>query len=74
MSAQTHTTSTTTSATTTAPSEARRASDSPPGRVLSGAMHYFRVLPEQWRQRLSLLRAMGLDTVETYVPHVFSTE
>jgi beta-galactosidase len=37
-------------------------------RVLSGAMHYFRTLPEQWPQRLSLLRAMGLDTVETYVP------
>ncbi|MEU5868871.1 beta-galactosidase family protein [Nonomuraea sp. NPDC047529] len=35
--------------------------------VLSGAMHYFRVLPEQWRQRLAMLRAMGLDTVETYV-------
>ncbi|MER6582021.1 beta-galactosidase family protein [Nonomuraea sp. NPDC001023] len=34
--------------------------------VLSGAMHYFRVLPEQWRQRLAMLRAMGLDTVETY--------
>jgi beta-galactosidase len=37
-------------------------------RILSGAIHYFRVLPEQWRQRLTLLRAMGLDTVETYVP------
>ena len=37
-------------------------------RILSGAIHYFRVLPEQWRQRLTLLRAMGLDTIETYVP------
>lgn len=37
-------------------------------RVLSGAMHYFRVLPEQWRHRLRMLRAMGLNTVETYVP------
>jgi beta-galactosidase len=37
-------------------------------RILSGAIHYFRVLPQQWRQRLSRLRAMGLDTIETYIP------
>ena len=37
-------------------------------RILSGAVHYFRVLPEQWRERLGLLRAMGLDTIETYIP------
>ncbi|NUS01300.1 MAG: beta-galactosidase, partial [Nonomuraea sp.] len=37
-------------------------------RVLSGALHYFRVRPEQWRHRLAMLRAMGLNTVETYVP------
>ena len=37
-------------------------------RVLSGAMHYFRVMPEQWRHRLRMLRAMGLNCVETYVP------
>ncbi|NRQ36193.1 beta-galactosidase [Nonomuraea sp. NN258] len=37
-------------------------------RVLSGAMHYFRVRPDQWRHRLAMLRAMGLNTVETYVP------
>jgi beta-galactosidase len=39
----------------------------PEGRILSGALHYFRVLPQQWRERLELLRAMGLNTVETYV-------
>ncbi|MFW6597285.1 glycoside hydrolase family 35 protein [Propionibacteriaceae bacterium Y2011] len=39
-----------------------------PHRVLSGALHYFRVHPQQWRQRLELLRAMGLNCVETYVP------
>ncbi|WP_412540879.1 glycoside hydrolase family 35 protein [Longispora sp. K20-0274] len=38
-----------------------------PFRVLSGAMHYFRSLPEQWPARLRMLRAMGLNTVETYV-------
>lgn len=39
-----------------------------PLRLLSGALHYFRVLPEQWPHRLRQLRAMGLNTVETYVP------
>ncbi|WP_431919562.1 glycoside hydrolase family 35 protein [Nonomuraea jabiensis] len=37
-------------------------------RVLSGALHYFRVHPEQWQHRLAMVRAMGLNTVETYVP------
>ena len=37
-------------------------------RILSGALHYFRVLPPQWPHRLGMLRAMGLNTVETYVP------
>jgi beta-galactosidase len=37
-------------------------------RILSGALHYFRVLPQQWPHRLGMLRAMGLNTVETYVP------
>ncbi|OIV36344.1 beta-galactosidase [Mangrovactinospora gilvigrisea] len=41
--------------------------DGEPFRILSGAMHYFRTLPEQWPDRLRMLRAMGLNTVETYV-------
>ena len=41
--------------------------DGRPLRILSGALHYFRVVPEQWEARLGLLRAMGLNTVETYV-------
>lgn len=41
--------------------------DGAPLRILSGALHYFRVLPEQWEDRLRKLRAMGLNTVETYV-------
>lgn len=40
--------------------------DGSPLRVLSGALHYFRVLPQQWPDRLAKLRAMGLNTVETY--------
>lgn len=33
----------------------------------SGAAHYFRTLPEQWPNRLASLRALGLNTVETYL-------
>ncbi|MBW5250116.1 beta-galactosidase [Streptomyces sp. P01-B04] len=42
--------------------------DGKPARLLSGAMHYFRVHEAQWEHRLSMLRAMGLNCVETYVP------
>ena len=38
-----------------------------PFRILSGAMHYFRVHPDYWEDRLLKLRSMGLNTVETYV-------
>jgi len=36
-------------------------------RLISGAIHYFRVHPAQWRDRLRKLRAMGANAVETYV-------
>ncbi|MFQ9873276.1 MAG: beta-galactosidase [Oscillospiraceae bacterium] len=42
--------------------------DSQPFRILSGAIHYFRVVPEYWEDRLKKLRACGFNTVETYVP------
>ncbi|QKW05928.1 beta-galactosidase [Streptomyces sp. NA04227] len=42
--------------------------DGRPLRLLSGALHYFRVHEQQWEHRLSMLRAMGLNCVETYVP------
>jgi len=35
--------------------------------ILSGAIHYFRVVPEYWRDRLEKAKAFGLNTVETYV-------
>ncbi|KAJ3664575.1 hypothetical protein Zmor_000131 [Zophobas morio] len=35
--------------------------------IYSGAIHYFRVPPQLWRDRLRKLRAAGLNTVETYV-------
>ena len=34
-------------------------------RILSGAMHYFRIVPEYWLDRLQRLKAAGLNTVET---------
>ncbi|MCS0603931.1 beta-galactosidase [Streptomyces sp. LP11] len=42
--------------------------DGRPVRLLSGALHYFRVHEDQWGHRLATLRAMGLNCVETYVP------
>ncbi|MFI1412798.1 beta-galactosidase family protein [Streptomyces sp. NPDC020707] len=42
--------------------------DGRPVRLLSGALHYFRVHESQWGHRLAMLRAMGLNCVETYVP------
>ncbi|OAO89192.1 hypothetical protein AXX17_ATUG03440, partial [Arabidopsis thaliana] len=38
-----------------------------PIRIISGAMHYFRIVPEYWEDRLRKLRACGFNTVETYV-------
>ncbi|MFJ9080767.1 beta-galactosidase family protein, partial [Streptomyces sp. NPDC102278] len=42
--------------------------DGEPFRFLSGGLHYFRVHPGHWRDRLRKARLMGLNTVETYVP------
>ncbi len=42
--------------------------DGRPVRLLSGALHYFRVHEARWGHRLAMLRAMGLNCVETYVP------
>ncbi len=39
-----------------------------PFQIISGAIHYFRVPRAYWRDRLEKLRAMGCNTVETYVP------
>jgi len=38
-----------------------------PHRILSGSLHYFRVLPELWEDRLARLVALGLNTVDTYI-------
>lgn len=38
-----------------------------PHRVISGALHYFRIHPDQWQDRIRKARLMGLNTIETYV-------
>lgn len=42
--------------------------DGRPHRVLSGTIHYFRVHPGHWRDRVRKARLMGLNTIETYIP------
>lgn len=42
--------------------------DDQPFQILSGSVHYFRVVPEYWEDRLLKLKALGLNTVETYIP------
>jgi beta-galactosidase len=41
--------------------------DGEPHRIISGAMHYPRVHPDQWRDRIRKARLMGLNAIETYV-------
>lgn len=35
--------------------------------IRSGAMHYFRIHPDYWRDRIVKLRQCGLNTLETYL-------
>jgi beta-galactosidase len=39
-----------------------------PHRIISGALHYFRVHPGQWTDRIRKARHMGLNAIETYIP------
>lgn len=39
-----------------------------PFKIISGAIHYFRTVPEYWQDRLEKLVNMGCNTVETYIP------
>ncbi len=36
-------------------------------KIISGGIHYFRVVPEYWRDRLEKIKALGCNAVETYV-------
>lgn len=42
--------------------------DEKPFKIISGAIHYFRTVPEYWQDRLEKLVNMGCNTVETYIP------
>jgi beta-galactosidase len=42
--------------------------DGRPLRIIAGALHYFRVHPDLWADRIDKARRMGLNTIETYVP------
>lgn len=41
--------------------------DDEPFRFVAGSFHYFRALPQRWREKLRTLRAAGLNAVTTYV-------
>ncbi|KAG0588316.1 hypothetical protein KC19_2G233900 [Ceratodon purpureus] len=42
--------------------------DGVPFRILGGDLHYFRVHPQLWMDRLLRVKALGLNTIQTYVP------
>ncbi|XP_038720971.1 beta-galactosidase 17 isoform X1 [Tripterygium wilfordii] len=42
--------------------------DGEPFLIIGGDLHYFRVVPEYWEDRLLRAKALGLNTIQTYVP------
>ncbi|KAG6548447.1 hypothetical protein Mapa_009934 [Marchantia paleacea] len=42
--------------------------DGSPFRILGGDLHYFRIHPQYWEDRLQRAKALGLNSVQTYVP------
>lgn len=42
--------------------------DGEPFKILAGSIHYFRVHPDDWYHSLYNLKALGFNTVETYIP------
>lgn len=45
--------------------------DGQPFQIISGSLHYYRVPPEYWRDRLLRLKALGLNSVQVYIPWNF---
>lgn len=41
--------------------------DGKPFKLLSGSMHYFRIVPEYWRRRMEMLKLLGCNTMMTYM-------
>ncbi|XP_023541998.1 beta-galactosidase 17 [Cucurbita pepo subsp. pepo] len=42
--------------------------DGKPFQIIGGDIHYFRTLPEYWEDRLLRAKALGLNTIQTYIP------
>ncbi|KAG4115212.1 hypothetical protein ERO13_D12G069201v2 [Gossypium hirsutum] len=42
--------------------------DGKPFQITGGDLHYFRVLPEYWEDRLLRAKALGLNTIQTSIP------
>ena len=39
--------------------------DGAPFKIMGGAIHYFRIHPDDWHRTLHNLKALGFNTVET---------
>ncbi|KAE8794075.1 Nudix hydrolase 2 [Hordeum vulgare] len=42
--------------------------DGAPFEIIGGDVHYFRIVPQYWKDRLLRAKALGLNTIQTYVP------
>ncbi|WP_285042825.1 beta-galactosidase [Plantibacter sp. LMC-P-059a] len=42
-----------------------------PHSIRSGSLHYFRVVPEHWRDRMLRFVDLGLNSIDTYIPWNF---
>ncbi|KAK6759062.1 hypothetical protein RB195_016340 [Necator americanus] len=45
--------------------------DGQPFRYISGSIHYFRIHPSQWADRLLRVRALGFNAIQYYIPWNF---
>ncbi|VDL83671.1 unnamed protein product [Nippostrongylus brasiliensis] len=45
--------------------------DGKPFRYIAGSIHYFRIHPTQWRDRLQRVRALGFNAIQYYIPWNF---
>lgn len=44
--------------------------DGKPWQYISGSVHYFRIHPDLWEDRLQRIRAMGLNAIQIYTAWV----
>ncbi|XP_060085834.1 beta-galactosidase-1-like protein 2 [Ylistrum balloti] len=42
--------------------------DTNPIKIVSGTMHYYRVVPSYWEERMKKMKACGLNTLQTSIP------